>query len=175
MKESNEPLFSLEAPAGKAEELLAIVALSDEKKIDIMLSLMNVYHGNIMAWTTLCYQVVMWSIGISFAVVAYLFLDPDKAPLLVRSVIALALLSFGLMIHLFLLKARRAHYGNRLAIAKCEAGLGLYQKGEYLGYRPFFIYSTKMLRSGNLEFLIHFHKAATLVSAGAVWAGGLLA
>lgn len=164
MKNIFESRFTLKEPAEQINEITGNLKFTDEKKADVLISLLGIFHNNIISWTTRCYQAVTWAVGISFAVVSYVFLNPEKMTLPVRIVISFALLMFGLMIQFYLRRASRAHHGNRLGISKCEAALGLYQLGEYLKERYFFVYSKEMLHSKNLKFLMIFHLLSSLLS-----------
>lgn len=154
-----------------AEDLASAIHLDDQGKKDVLLSLLSIFHGNISNWTGHAYTVVLWAVGLNLGVVGFVFASPVELSWRARLAMFVGLLAFGFLIQIFLRRAARAHFGNRLAISKCEAALRLYETGEYLAGRPFFTYSRKMLESRNLHFLAAFQLTVTLLCAGFVLLG----
>jgi hypothetical protein len=167
--------FTLESAPDAGEQLEPVAGIEDAKKIDVMISLTGIFHGSIVSWTTRAFEATTWAVGIEFAVVAYVFVNPDKVRGPGTIAVAMGLLAFGVMTHLYLRAARRAHEGNRLGISKCEAVLGLYQPGAYLRNRAFFVYSRSMLASRSLSVLSRFHALVTATSIVSVLVGGGIA
>jgi hypothetical protein len=156
--------FTLESAPQTVDHIASALNLSDDKKVDVLTSMLTVLHGNIVAWATRAHEAITWAVGITFGVVSYVFISPQPVMLSSAIVISIGLLLFGLMIHLYVRTARRAHSGNRLAISKCEAALRLYEKGAYLTPQAFFLYSTTMQTSQTLRVLSMIHVAATLAA-----------
>ncbi len=159
-----ESTFTLEKPAESVEEILSALRVGEEKKVDVLISLLGIFHNNIVSWTTRTFQAATWATGLSFAVVSYVFIHPEKLNTVTRILFGCGLLSFGLIIQLYLRAGSRAHSGNRLAISKCEAALGLYDIGGYLKTRPFFTYSKGMQASKSLTVIILFQLIVTIAS-----------
>ena len=174
MREFLSPRFTVETIAEKMEEMPSNLNLKSEEKTDVIISLLTIFHHNINAWTSQVYQVVIWAVAIIFGAVSYVFINPKSSSLSLRIVISFGLLFFGLMIQLFLRRANRAFYGNRMGISKCEAALRLYEPDAYLKGRGFFVYSKDMLHSRSLEFATLFHLLITLLAISFVLLGGLL-
>ncbi len=174
MKNILKSKFALEEPAEELDKFISNLKLSDEKKADLLISLLGIFHDNIRSWTTRCYQAVTWAVGINLVAVSYVILNLEKMNAQIRILIFFGLIVFGLLIQLYLRRASRAHCGNRLGISKCEAALGLYKLGEFFKERYFFVYSKEMLRSKNLEYLMIFQLMLSLLSACVVLFGGFL-
>lgn len=166
---SSKPKFSIETPPEHAAELIGAVTLDDEKKADVLIALIGVFHSNIVSWATRSYEVATWALGAEYAVVSYFYVRDAKLDIISTIVLLLGLFSFGTMTQFYLRAAGRAHFGNRLAISKCEAALGLYRPNEYFIQRAFFAYSPKMLRSTNLGVIRVLHTAGTALAIGLLW------
>jgi hypothetical protein len=175
MKVIGDSNFTLEQALDYGDQIESVVNLEDAKKVDVLIALAGIFHGSIVSWTTRVFEAITWAVGIEFAVVSFVFVNADKVTRLASIVVATGLFIFGVMTQLYLRAASRAHSGNRLGIAKCEAALGLYQPGKYLEHRSFFIYSKAMLVSRNLSVLSRFHAVATVVSIVSVLVGGAVA
>lgn len=138
--------------------------ISDDKKIDILINLMNSFRTNVQAWTERAYKLTIWSVGIMISSVSYCFLHSETITKKGLIFISIALFVFGLLTQLYLSAAQRAHKGNGIAISKCEAALKLCDLGSYLKNELFFGYSGKWLSSKSLRVLQIFHLAVLVIS-----------
>jgi len=168
MKHLFSSTFACEAPATDLDDLVSRAALDSQKKADVLIAMMGVFHTNIVSWTTRCYEATTWALGVQFAVVSYLYINSLSLNTPTTIVLATGLCAFGAITQVYLRAAARAHCGNRLAISKCEAALGLYKVEEYLAGRAFFTYSPDMLRSSNLQVIRLLHLSGTAVAVVSV-------
>jgi hypothetical protein len=166
MKHEWEPTFGIEHAAESSDQLPSALALSADKKADVMINTMSIYHSNIVSWITRSYEIATWSLAAEYVAVAYFYVHNGKLDILSTVILLLGFCAFGLITQLYLRAAARAHFGNRLGISKCEAALGLYGSGNYLAERRFFTYSRRMLSSTNLNILRWFHAVGTATAIG---------
>ena len=150
LSESFEPKISAPVPVSNLK-------ISDEKKVDIIISLLSSFRNTIQAWTERAYKTTIWSIGIMLSVVGYWILHGGGIAGKGRLFFGVALFVFGLLTQLYLSAAQRAHKGNGVAIAKCEAVLKLCDKDCFFERKRFFGYSGKWLPSKSLTILQIFH------------------
>ena len=150
LNETFEPKISAPIPVSNLN-------ISDEKKIDIIISLLTSFRTTIQAWTERAYKTTIWSIGIMLSVLGYWILHGSSITGKGRLFFVVALFVFGLLTQLYLSAAQRAHKGNGVAIAKCEAVLKLCDKDCYFDGERFFGYSGKWLPSKSLRILQIFH------------------
>lgn len=173
MEEIVESRFALEQPAESVDEIMSALDLGDEKKAEVLISLLGIFHANIASWTTRSFQAATWATGITLAVVSYTFIHSEGLTSVARVILSTGLFALGISIQLYLRAASRAHSGNRLAISKCEGALGLYQVGKFLKERAFFVYSKDMQTSKSLEVTILFHMLVAILSVFFVLFGAL--
>jgi hypothetical protein len=159
-----EAEFTFEKAPEETDHIASALSLSDDKKADIIVSLLGICHDSLAAWTTRAHEAITWAVGITFAVVSFVFVSPEKVSLSAAIVISIGLLLFGIMIQLYVRSARRAYSGNRLAIVKCEAALRLYEQRVYLDPQAFFVYSKAMQTSQTLRVLSLIHIGTTFVA-----------
>lgn len=157
-----------------AYEAAVPLEIDVDKKADVLVSLMETFHGNVSSWTTRSFEAVVWATGIAFAAASYIALYPEKVTIAARVVAGVGLSMLGIMLQLYLRAAERAHYGNRLGIAKCEAALGLYAEGTYLPSHAMFKYSQTMLESHSLRVVALLHALASVACVLAVALGELI-
>ena len=149
-RESYEPKVSIPVPVSNLN-------ISDEKKVDIILSLLSSFRNTVQAWTERAYKTTIWSIGIMLSVVGYWILYGGSITGKGRLFFGIALFVFGLLTQLYLSASKRAHKGNGVAIVKCEAVLKLCDKNSFFEGERFFGYSGKWLPSKSLTILQIFH------------------
>jgi hypothetical protein len=157
MKDIFTKHLGITSPFDAVGSVASIVELDQGHKVDVLITLLNISHTNVVSWTSRAYQAVTWAMGAHFAAVSFLF---GRSPIafLGLDISAFGLLVFALFVQLYLRTAIRAHRGNRATISKCEAALGLYDPGKYFVECGFFEYSPAMLQSRSLQILrfIHF-------------------
>jgi hypothetical protein len=156
--------FTLEPAPDSAEQIASALTITDDKRVDVLIALLGVLHANIVAWTTRAHEAITWAVGITFGVVSFVFVSPGTVTVWSAIVMSTGLLVFGFMIHLYVRTARRAYSGNRLAVAKCEAALRMYEKGTYLHPQALFLYSKAMQTSQTLGVLSMIHAATVLLA-----------
>lgn len=149
-KDTFEPVVSVPVPPGKLEP-------NDEKKVDVLISLMNTSKFNILSWSERAYKATSWSVGIILAIVGYFILHGNLMPFKGRIIITLGTILFGFMTQLYLSAAKRAHNGNGYVLVKCESALRLCEKGTYFKEQEFFGFSGQYLPSKSLKVLRMFH------------------
>lgn len=157
LNDSFEPKISAPVP-------LSNLNISNEKKVDIIISLLSSFRNTVQTWTERAYKTTIWSIGIMLSVVGYWILHGRGITGKGRLFFGIALFIFGLLTQLYLSAARRAHRGNGIAIAKCEAVLKLCDKDCYFEGERFFGYSGKWLPSKSLTILQIFHWIILVIS-----------
>jgi hypothetical protein len=150
LRESFDSKISAPLPVSNLE-------ISNEKKVDIIISLLGSFRNTVQAWTERAYKTTIWSIGIMLSIVGYWVLHGGDISGRGRLFFSIALVVFGLLTQLYLQAAQRAHRGNGIAIAKCEAVLNLCNKDSYFAGERFFGYSGKWLPSKSLTILQIFH------------------
>ena len=138
------------------------VTVTDEAKVTVILSLLEIFHKNVAEWTTRCFTASTWALSIHYGVVSYFYITPNLTSMPATAIVAIGLLAIGIIHYFYLRAAARAHFGNRLGIAKCEAALALYRSGVYLNKQAFFAFSKTMLHSHSLKILILFHMAGSI-------------
>jgi|GEM_PF-2519765 len=143
------------------------------QKQAVMVSLLSIFHNNISAWYSRAYQAATWGVGIQFSIVGYFFVSTDRFSFSTILVACVATGIFSFAIFQYLTAAIEGHKGNRLAIAKCEGALHLYESGTYLKDSPFFTFSKEMLRSSSLDVIRVLHCISTFVCL-LMLIGGLL-
>jgi len=151
-------------PPTAAADVGSCLNFNDEKKADVLTTLLTISHNNIISWTTRSYQAAVWSIGINFTVISYVLINYSHKYESIKYIVAFGLLIMGIMTQFYLKTASRAHSGNRLTISKCEGALKLYKTNNYLQNKSFFVFSEDMLKSKNLEVLKIFHFIVTILS-----------
>ncbi len=144
-----------------------------DQKQSVMVSLLSIFHNNISAWYSRAYQAATWGVGIQFSIVGYFFVSTDRFSFSTIFVVCVGTCIFSFVIFKYLSAAIVAHKGNRLAIAKCEGALRLYESGVYLKDNPFFTFSREMLHSNSLNIIRTLYLASTLVCL-LMLIGGLL-
>ena len=156
-KEKFDPTISATIPENN-------ITLTDDKRADVLISVMNSIRQNILSWTERSYKVTSWSVGILLSVLSFWILYGDPNSLKTRFIIALGLFIFGSFTQLYLLSALRAFRGNGDALIKCEAALKLCNAGFYSKDKPFFGYSGQWLSSKSLTVLRLFHVSVLIVT-----------
>lgn len=157
INENFDPEVSSEIPEN-------VIEFSHEKRIDVIISVMESIRQSILSWTERSYKATSWSIGILLSVVSFWILYGDPVNIRIRSIIASGMFIFGSFTQLYLLAALRAFRGNGSTLVKCEAALNLCNKGSYFKHQPFFGYSGKWLSSKSLSILRLFHFAVLIFS-----------
>lgn len=131
--------------------------IPDDKKIEIVINLMNNFRAQINEWNDRAFKTTTWSAGLTISFVAYRLLNIDKIGPQENTFILISVIIFGFLNILYILSAIRSHYGNGKGLVKCEALLKLCDIGEYIKDERFFGYSGKWLPSINLRILIFVH------------------
>ncbi len=157
LKESFESKITAPVPMSNLE-------ISDQKKVDIIIALLASFRNTVQIWTERAYKTTIWSIGIMLSIVGYWILHGESLLGKGRLFFAVALFIFGLLTQLYLSVAQRAHRGNGIAIAKCEAVLKLCDKNSFFDGERFFGYSGKWLPSESLKVLQVFHWVILAIS-----------
>lgn len=142
--------------------------ISDEKKVDILISLMKDLRININEWTERAYKATIWSIGLMFSLVGYWFLNSNRLNGYSCYLFIIAIIFIGTLTQIYLFYALKAHFGTGIALEKCQASLGLCDNGYYLEDKPFFGYSGKWLKSRSIRVLKIFNLFALIVLTFAV-------
>jgi len=137
--------------------------ISDDKKVDILISLMKDLRVNINEWTERTYKATIWSIGLMFAIVAYGLTNNMNSNSIHQLFIVLGLLIIGLLTQIFISYAKKAHSGTGIALEKCQVSLGFCEKNFYLKNMQFFGYSGKWLKAKSIQILQIFHFIVWLI------------
>lgn len=140
------------------------LVVSDDKKADVLISLMNSLRSDHISWIDRSYKAATWSIGIILSVVAYCVLRDNKLSVVGISYIAIGIFLFGLLTHMFFLAARSAHKGIGVALVRCEAILRLCEPDAYIRKQAFFGYSGKWIAPTHLTVLQVFHAVVMVLS-----------
>ncbi|MBI5183789.1 MAG: hypothetical protein HY999_05450 [Nitrospinae bacterium] len=156
-KDTFDPEISATVPLGQLEP-------SEDKKVDVLIALMNTSKFNILSWSERAYKASTWSVGIILAIVGYFFLYGNNMPYKGRIILTLGTILFGLLTQLYLSAAKRAHFGNGYVLVKCESALRLCEKGTYFKDTEFFGYSGQYLPSKSLKVLRIFHASVLAFS-----------
>lgn len=164
MKELFHSQLGIAPPFEGAESLSSALLLDHAQKVDVLVTLLKVAHDNIATWTTRVYQAVTSAIAAHFAAASYIFGSSKVSTMGVWMAVA-GLVVFGFFVQLYLRAATRAYRGNRVAIAKYEACLGLYDPGAYFTDFGLFVFSPKMLSSRSLSVLQSVHGTAVAISS----------
>ncbi len=136
--------------------------ISDDKKVDIIISVMSLLRNNVSSWTERAFKATSWSAGILISFITFWIINGKTIPLMDRVLISFGIFFFGIFMQFYLFSARRAHKGNGVAIAKCEVALKLCKKDFYINETIFFGYSGKWLNSKSLTVLQYFSAFLTL-------------
>lgn len=141
--------------------------ISDDKKVDILISLMKDLRININEWTERTYKATIWSIGLMFAIVAFGLTNKMNADFNHQLFIIFGILIIGILTQVFISHALKAHTGTGIALEKCQVSLGFSEEGFYLKDKRFFGYSGKWLKSKSIKILqiFHFFVMLTLIIA----------
>ena len=129
--ESFESIISMPVPFGQID-------ISDEKKVDVLVSLIASSKTNILTWGERAFKATSWSVGIILSIVGYYILHGNMMPLKGRIFITLGIILFGLLTQIYLASAKRAHTGNGYVLVKCESALRLCEKATYFEDYEFF-------------------------------------
>lgn len=157
LNENFDPDISSEIPEN-------VIEFSNEKRIDVIISVMESIRQSILSWTERSYKATSWSVGILLSVVSFWILYGNPVNFRIRGIIATGVFVFGSFTQLYLLAALRAFRGNGSTLVKCEAALSLCSTGSYFKHQPFFGYSGKWLSSKSLSILRLFHFAVLIFS-----------
>jgi hypothetical protein len=138
--------------------------ISDDKKIDVLVSLVSSLRSDHVSWIDRTYTVATWSVGILVTAMSYTILQKDELSANEIAYIAIGMTLFGLVTQLFFCAARNAHHGIGAALSRCEASLGLCEPGCYLQNTPFFGYTGKWVPPTHITILQIFHSIVLVIS-----------
>jgi len=130
---------------------------TDEKRADVLISLVNSLRSDHIAWIDRSYTAATWSIGVLVTAMSYIALHNANLQIKAIIFVAIGMALFGLITQLFFCAARNAHHGIGAALSRCEASLGLCEPGCYLKGVTFFGYSSKWVPPTHITILQIFH------------------
>ena len=137
--------------------------LSDDKKAEVLISLMKDLRTNINEWTERTYKAAIWSIGLMLAIVGFTFSNQMTSSLYVQIIIILGILIIGVLTQIYLWHGLKAHSGTGVALEKCQASLGLCEENYYLKGKAFFGFSGNWIKAKSIRILQLFHLLVMLV------------
>jgi len=140
---------------------------SDDKRIDILLSVYSNTRSDIHHWEDRIYQASIFSSGAMLSAVGF-FLRYSATLNEHRGIFALGVLAFGAFAAVYLIAAMKAYGDNGRLLVKVEAALGFCEVGTYLAGRPFFGYSGRWVPNRRAVVLFILHLVITCLATIAV-------
>jgi hypothetical protein len=140
---------------------------SDDKRIDILLSVYNSARSDIHHWEDRIYQASIFSSGAMISAVGF-FLRYNQVLREHRGIFSLAVLTFGMLSAIYLIASMKAYGNNGRLLVKVEVALGFCEIGTYLAGRPFFGYSGRWVPNRRAVILFILHLLITCLTTIAV-------
>jgi len=143
---------------------ISALTISNDKKVELLISIMNELRADHISWIDRSYKAAMWSIGLLVTAMSYVLMEKNNIPENGLIFIVIGMTLFGIVAQLFFCAARNAHHGIGAAIVRCEAGLRLCEAGSYLNDQPFFGYSGEWIPPTQITILQILHFVVLLLS-----------
>lgn len=156
------------APKITATVPVTTFTVTDDKKVDILISLYGTLRTSIANCIERCYKAAFWSVGILLSLAGAWLLHGQGISLKGRFLSVAGTFLFGALTQLHLDAEREEYFGNGVALVKVEAALGLCQADAYIQGAPFFGYSGKWVPARNLALLQIFHGVVLLLVLAAL-------
>ena len=119
---------------------ISTLDISDDKKVELLISIMNAVRADHISWIDRTYKAAMWSIGLLVTAMSFVLVEKINIPPNGLLFIAIGMTLFGISTQLFFCAARSAHHGIGATIVRCQTGLRLCEEGGYLNGQTFFGY-----------------------------------
>jgi len=113
------------------------VNIDDNRKVDILLKLMESFRSQIMAWHDRAYVAAVGSLGLLLGVTK-LWIDTENKELLFLIGYVSAIVIFEILTQLYLRTTRHNYEGNEEGKLKCEYALRLKDEDAYFSEAMFF-------------------------------------
>lgn len=143
--------------------------LNDDRKMQIIVSLMSSVREHISEWHGRSYTVTTWSTGILLGITSY-WLSRGGSGILERTLFGVGTVLFGTVGQIYLHYSHIALKENGRVLVRCEAALRLTETGTYFADEPFFPPSPsgEWLPARDIITLRYFHAVAGLVAVGSI-------
>lgn len=135
--------------------------IADEKKVDVLLMLLDKTRLGISSLTQQSYTATVWSITLMVSVCAFWISSElnDKA---LRLLLISAVLIFASLTQWYLWALRNFNRGSGKVLVQLEAALHLCDENAYIKGSPFFRYTGQWFARYQLVQLAVFHVVATV-------------
>jgi hypothetical protein len=143
-----------------------------DQRAHVLVEQLKIFHTLASAEKEHAFRVFSWELGLKYASIMFLLSEKVKLTTGAFWAILVSMALTSAICWVSFQHARRGYHGNRRAISKCEAALGLYQESKYVNTGALFKYTPSLARSQSLESLQWIHLIASVIALFLVMLNG---